>query len=129
MARGRRSRRRATENPQDASITPIEGLTRALNQQNIVLSVLLGESERTLLVGQAALVAPRSDHQASRFLDLWLCHPPIFEGGLDRSSASTWLREIEEILDDKGSLMLRGEAELWWRGIQGRVVDLDTPIT
>ncbi|KAJ1394175.1 hypothetical protein SESBI_34400 [Sesbania bispinosa] len=44
MARGKRSRHRATKNPQDASIVTIEGLTRVLNQQTTVLSALLGES-------------------------------------------------------------------------------------
>ncbi|KAJ1410440.1 Zinc finger, CCHC-type [Sesbania bispinosa] len=46
---------------------------------------------------------------------------------------------MEEMLDAKGcpdeqrvslaSLMLKGEAELWWWGIQGRVAAIDTPIT
>ncbi|KAJ1387359.1 hypothetical protein SESBI_40019 [Sesbania bispinosa] len=81
-------------------------------------------------------LAPKSDHQASGF---WLCHPPTFDEGLDRSSATTCLRKIKEILDAKGypdeqgmsfaSLMLKGEAMTWWMGAQGRAMALDTTMT
>ncbi|KAJ1395715.1 hypothetical protein SESBI_33166 [Sesbania bispinosa] len=107
MARGRRSRRRAMENPRDASITTIEGLTRALNQQTTILSTPLGDSKRIPPVGQAATVAPRSDHQESEFVEFWLCHPPTFDGGLDHLSTATWLIEIEKILMPRDTPMSR----------------------
>ncbi|KAJ1431412.1 hypothetical protein SESBI_07269 [Sesbania bispinosa] len=117
----------------------VEGLTRALNQQTAVLSTLLGERGHTPPVGQAALAAPVLDHQMNGFLDFWQCHPPTFEGGTNHSTVATWLRKIVEILYAKGysneqrvrfaPLMLKGEAELWWRGLQGRMADWDTPIT
>ncbi|KAJ1404408.1 Retrotransposable element Tf2 [Sesbania bispinosa] len=69
-------------------------------------------------------------------LGFWLFHPPTFEGGTYRSSMATWLRNIEKILDAKGysnaqsvrlaPLMLKGEAKLWWRGLQGRMAAWDT---
>ncbi|KAJ1402713.1 hypothetical protein SESBI_27806 [Sesbania bispinosa] len=110
-----------------------------MNQQTTVLSTLLGEGRSTLPSGQAAPVTSRLDHLADEFLAFWQCHPSIFEGGVGHASAANWLKRIEETMNSRGypdeqrvsfaSLILRGEAEIWWRGIRDRVMALDTPIT
>ncbi|KAJ1433695.1 hypothetical protein SESBI_05837, partial [Sesbania bispinosa] len=79
---------------------------------------MLGESEHTSPASKLAPVAPRSDHQAGGFLGFWLCHPPVFEGGLDRSTTTAWLRMIEEIPDAKEYCDAKKDTPITWEHLR-----------